>query len=139
MTQLNEQDPSIGDLSVRSSVEFEDRPTPFTPDDFLSNRVALEYFIRDFLKTKKENEANRKAVEDFRKEINAQTHQTMAYIFNAIFSISGVILVGMGINYITSENPPYGSEVILTIGCLISFCTAILPIALQIWTRRNLK
>lgn len=106
--------------------------TPVTIDDLLENEVAIRQLVNDLNRVKRESERFRSTIDQLKLERAGYALQPAILGFVAAINILGMIMVGLGTNYVTSDSPPQAAWVILAIGGLISVLTAVAPVLLPL-------
>jgi hypothetical protein len=105
--------------------------------ELLNNEVAVRQLINDYNQTKRDNQELENEVQRLNVERAGLALQPALLGANAIFSIVGALLIGLGTNYVTSAQPPAGAWLILCLGGLIAVVSAIVPIALPMLIVRH--
>lgn len=106
--------------------------TTVTIEDLLENEVALRQLVNGLNLVKRENDRFKENIEQLKLERAGYVLQPALLGFVAAINILGMIMVGLGTNYVTSDSPPQAAWAILLIGGLISLLTAIAPVLLPL-------
>lgn len=133
-TETNNQ-PQTQSLNVAAdefSIYQDGKLSIVTIEELLENEVALRQLVNDFNLIKRDNDRSKKIIDQLKLERAGYALQPPILSLVATINILGVVLVGLGTNYVTSSTPPSGAWVILIIGALICLLTAVTPIALPI-------
>jgi hypothetical protein len=101
-------------------------------EELLDNEVAVRQLVNDLNLAKRDNERSKRIIEQLRLERAGYALQPAILAFVAAVNILGVVLVGVGTNYVTSSAPPPAAWVILIVGAFISLLTAIAPVVLPL-------
>lgn len=113
------------------------RLTAVAIQDLLNNEVAVRQLINDYNQTKRENHDLEDEIRRMNVERAGLALQPAILAVNALFSLIGALLVGLGTNLVTSEKPPSTAWLLLSLGAVISFVSALLPIGLPLLIGRH--
>jgi hypothetical protein len=105
--------------------------------ELLNNEVAVRQLINEYNQTKREIQRLEEEAQQLKMEQARSTPQPWVLISNAIVSLVGALIIGIGTNYITSDKPPGGAAVVLTLGAVLSLLTASLPVVLSLLSSRR--
>ncbi len=106
--------------------------TTVSIEELLGNEVAVRQLVNELNLSKRDYKQSRSEIEQLKLERAGYALQPAILGFVAALNILGVILVGLGTNYVTSNTPPSGSLLILIIGGAITLLTAIAPVLLPL-------
>ncbi len=106
--------------------------TPVTIEDLLDNEIALRQLVNDLNLVKRENDRFKQTIEQLRLERAGYVLQPTLLVFVGMINILGVIAVGVGTNYVTSNSPPPAAWAVLAIGVLVSLLSAVAPVLLPL-------
>jgi hypothetical protein len=92
---------------------------PVSISDLIHNEVALRQLINTLNLANRETEQARAEIQRLQIERATYTLQPAMSVILALINLSGVILVGLAINYLSGNSPPPSSLVILVIGSIL--------------------
>ncbi|NTX59555.1 hypothetical protein HUA74_02660 [Myxococcus sp. CA051A] len=81
----------------------------------------------------------REEVGNLHAEQSKSKNHVLVFTTYAVVNLCGVILVGIAINYLTSERPPNGTWVILSLGGLLSLVGSVAPVVVSLYSGRGRK
>jgi hypothetical protein len=130
-----EQMPPVRDLNIaadETEIYEGGNLTRVTIEDLIDNPVALRQLINDLNLEKKNNERGRKIIEQLQTEKSKYELLPVVNIIIAIGNLIGMLIVGLGTNLVTSQEPPQYAGWILGAGVILSVVTAMSPFVLSL-------
>ena len=121
---------SSGDLTVASketSVYEGGQLIVIKVEDLMTSEVAVRQLVNNMNVVNQRNEGLEREVAQLREERAASVLHPALSAFIAFVAICGTVLVGLAVNYLSSQSPPSASGLLLFIGCVLVFLSAAAP------------
>ncbi|WP_426750186.1 hypothetical protein [Myxococcus sp. Y35] len=95
--------------------------------DILNNEIAVRMVLNELNVALRERSSLENQVDALRVGQAEDSKNLPVFIVAAVLNMLSVVVVGIGVNYVTTENPPKGAGWILLVGVLMSIVTAVTP------------
>ncbi|WP_123784103.1 hypothetical protein [Corallococcus macrosporus] len=105
--------------------------------DLLNNEIAVRMVLNELNVSLRDCSLLEQQVSVLRLEHAEDNKNLPVFIGSAVLNMLSVVIVGIGVNHVTTENSPKGGGWILGVGVAMSILTAIAPVIFTAWRRRG--
>jgi hypothetical protein len=110
-----------------------------TIDDLLHNKTALQMLLNDLNISRRDFVTLAREAQELRLEQARSNSDPIILGMVALMNVVSVVMVGVGVNYMTSESPPRAAEVVLLSGATLALACAVTPVIISALAKRRRK